>query len=79
MRSKARLLILLSPLFLTGMRDPFSVPEERCAAGAAQPVAVSGDSQRQQGYRSYAGRAEALVPGKNAGAVTDRLAGERDR
>ncbi|MDS0114513.1 HofP DNA utilization family protein, partial [Enterobacter hormaechei subsp. steigerwaltii] len=33
MRSKARLLILLSPLFLTGMRDPFSVPEERCAAG----------------------------------------------
>lgn len=33
MRSKARLVILLSPLFLTGMRDPFSVPEERCAAG----------------------------------------------
>lgn len=33
MRSKTRLLILLSPLFLTGMRDPFSVPEERCAAG----------------------------------------------
>lgn len=24
MRSKTRLLILLSPLFLTGMRDPFS-------------------------------------------------------
>ena len=32
MRSKARLVILLSPLFLTGMRIP-SVPEERCAAG----------------------------------------------
>ncbi|KHG44117.1 hypothetical protein T636_A4213 [Enterobacter hormaechei subsp. xiangfangensis] len=46
---------------------------------AAQPVAVSGDSQRQQGYRPYAGRAETLAPGKNADAVTDRLAGERDR
>ena len=33
MRSKARLVILLSPLFLTGMRVPFSVPEERCSAG----------------------------------------------
>lgn len=33
MRGKARLLILLSPFFLTGMRDPFSVPHESCAAG----------------------------------------------
>ncbi len=79
MRSKARLLILLSPLFLTGMRDPFSVPEERCAAGQLSQWRYQGGSQRQQGYRPYAGRAETLAPGKNADAVTDRLAGERDR
>ncbi len=42
MRSKARLLILLSPLFLTGMRDPFSVPEERCAAGSSASGGIRG-------------------------------------
>lgn len=78
MRSKARLLILLSPLFLTGMRDPFCAGRA-LRSRAAQPVAVSGGSQRQQGYRPYTGRAETLAPGKNADAVTDRLAGERDR
>ncbi|MBE4854803.1 DUF2531 family protein [Enterobacter cloacae complex sp. P40RS] len=33
MPGKARVLILLSLLFLTGMRDPFSAPEDLCAAG----------------------------------------------
>ncbi len=33
MPGKARVLILLSLLFLTGMRDPFFAPEDLCAAG----------------------------------------------
>ena len=41
MRSKARLVILLSPLFLTGMRDPFCAGRA-LRSRAAQPVAVSG-------------------------------------
>lgn len=60
MRSKARLVILLSPLFLTGCGIP-SLCRKSVAQRAAQPVAVSGDSQRQQGYRPYAGRAETLA------------------
>lgn len=79
MRSKTRLLILLSPLFPD--RDAGSLLRAGRAlrSRATQPVAVSGSSQRQQGYRPYAGRAEPLAPGKNADEVTARLAGECDR
>ncbi|VAG00986.1 Uncharacterised protein [Enterobacter hormaechei] len=45
MRSKARLLILLSPLFLTGMRDPFSVPKDRTVTGGTQPAPVGRDAK----------------------------------
>ncbi len=42
MRSKARSVILLSPLFLTGMRESLLCAGRALRSRAAQPVAVSG-------------------------------------